>query len=96
MRDKNDRPIKNVLKDMLQQYKLKSKFTEVKIKNLWTELMGPSIAGYTKDIVVRRRKMYINIDSAALRQELSFSKEKIKNLINEELGEEYLEEVFIR
>ena len=96
MRDKNDRPIKSVLKDMLDQYKLKSKFTQVKINNLWTELMGPSIAGYTKDIMIRRKKMYITIDSAPLRQELSYSKEKIKNLINEALEEEYLVDVIIR
>jgi hypothetical protein len=38
----------------------------------------------------------VDIDSAALRQELSFGRDKILKMINQELGEQYLEEVIIR
>ena len=43
-----------------------------------------------------RKKLYITVDSAPLRQELSYGREKIKKVMNEELGEDYIEEVIIR
>ena len=57
--------------------------------------MGPSINKYTTQITVRRNKLFVTIESAPLKQELSFGKEKIKKMINEELGEEYIQDVVI-
>lgn len=96
MKRHNDQILKDVLKDMVDRYKLRPKLNQTKIKSLWSKLMGPSISGYTKDIHVRGKKLFIQIDSASLRQELSMGKDKIKKIINEELGEEYIETVIIR
>lgn len=96
MKRHNDQILKDVLKEMVDSYKLRSKLNQTKVKSLWSQLMGPSISGYTKDIKIYRNKLYIEIESASLRQELSMGKDKIKNIINEELGEEYIEEVIIR
>jgi predicted nucleic acid-binding Zn ribbon protein len=96
MKRHNDQILKDVLKDMVDTYKLRSKLNQTKVKSLWSTLMGPSISRYTTDISVRRNKLYIQIESASLRQELSMGKDKIKTIINEELGEEYIEEVIIR
>ena len=63
---------------------------------MWPELMGPAIAKYTTEVRVYRRKLYVSISSAPLRQELSMGTEKIKDLINDTLGEEYLEGVIVR
>ena len=95
MKRHNDQKIDEALKDMLQKYRLNSKFNQTKIKNLWEKLMGPSISGYTKDIVVRRNKLFVTLESSPLKQELSLGKEKIRNIINEELGEEFIKEVVI-
>ena len=38
--------------------------------------MGKAIANYTKDIKLRKNKLYLTIESAPLKQELSFGKEK--------------------
>ena len=96
MQEKNDQPIKKVLLEWVQKNRMKGKLTQVKIKRLWESMMGPSIASYTKDILIRKHKMYITIISAPLKQELSYGKEKIRKMINEELGEDYIQEVIIR
>jgi predicted nucleic acid-binding Zn ribbon protein len=95
MKRHNDQKIGDALKDMLDKYRLNSKFNQTKIKSLWESLMGPSISRYTKDIVVRRKKLFVTLESSPLKQELSLGKEKIKNIINDELGEEFIEEVVI-
>jgi len=92
----NQVSLKEALKEMLEVYRLKAKLNQTKINAVWTKLMGSSINKYTRDIKLRRNKLYITIESASLRQELSFGKEKIVKIINEELGENYIEEVIIR
>ncbi len=88
--------LKDALKAMLEQYRLKGKLNQSRIRSKWEEMMGPTIAGYTTDIKLYKGKLFITINSAALRQELSYGKEKIQRLLNEELGEEAVQEVVIR
>ncbi|MBX2877148.1 MAG: DUF721 domain-containing protein [Saprospiraceae bacterium] len=92
----NQVSLKEALKEMLEVYRLKAKLNQTKINAVWSKLMGSSINKYTREIKLRRNKLYITIESASLRQELSYGKEKIIKIINEELGENYIEEVIIR
>lgn len=92
----NETDLKTAIKAMLDYYKLQGRYQQTKLKQLWPTLMGPSIAQYTTDIKIYRNVFYVTLSSAPLRQELSMGKEKIKDLLNEELGEDYLKEVVIR
>ena len=95
MKQHNDQKIGEALKDMLQKYRLNSKLNQTKVKSLWGELMGPSISRYTKDIVIRRNKLFVTLESSPLKQELSLGKEKIRKIINERLGDDVIKEVVI-
>jgi len=92
----NDQKLSEVLKGMVDNKKWKGKLFQTKVKELWVLNMGTSINSYTTDIKLRGFKLFITISSAPLRQELSYSKDKIKNIINEGLGEEYVKDVVIR
>jgi hypothetical protein len=92
----NQVSLKDALKEMLEVYRLKAKLNQTKINAVWIKLMGTSINKYTREIKLRRNKLYITIESASLRQELSYGKEKIIKIINDELGEDYIEDVIIR
>ena len=96
MRKNHDEPIKNILKQFVESRQIKPNLTRTKIVNSWGKLMGTTIANYTKEIYVNKGTLYLYIDSSPLRQELSYSKEKIKNRLNEELGEDYIDKVVIR
>jgi predicted nucleic acid-binding Zn ribbon protein len=93
----NDAPIKDVLKWMVQQYSLQPKLREYRIASVWNKLMGQAIANYTRDIQLSKNGvLLLYINSAPLKQELSLAKEKIMQLLNQELGEEAVKEVLIR
>lgn len=96
MKETNQTSLKDVLKDMVETYRLKNRLNQTKIQQLWSSVMGNSISRHTSDLKVRKNKLYITIESAALRQELAFGRDKIRRMMNQELGEEYLEEVVIR
>jgi hypothetical protein len=96
VKKKNDLSLQEALKDMIQEFQLSPQLNETRIKALWERLMGRTIATYTANIAVRKNVLYLTILSAPLKQELSYSKEKICRLINDEMGEEYIREVVIR
>ena len=96
MKKKNDLSIQDALKDMIQELRIGPQLSETRVKSLWEELMGKTISTYTSNIAVRKNVLYLTILSAPLKQELSYGKDKIRKLLNEELGEEFIKEVVIR
>jgi len=96
MKQKNDYSLAEAMQAMLQEYRLGSQLNEMRVKTLWADLMGKTINTYTSQIAVRKGVLYISISSAALRHELSYGKDKIRDLLNAELGVEYIKEVVIR
>ena len=93
---KNDLSLKEAMQEMISQFRLKSQLEETKIKMHWEKLMGRTIATYTSSIYLRKSVLYVTIRSASLKQELTFSREKIRKLLNEEFGEELIQDVVIR
>lgn len=92
----NDLSIKEVLKLFVEKYRLKARLHQTRLDELWGKLMGPTISGYTREIKMRGKKLYVTVDSAPLRQELNMGREKLRDRLNEALGEEYIQEVIIR
>ncbi len=95
MRSQNEMLLKDVLSNMIKEYRLKANLNETKIRSCWEEVMGKSIANYTTKIELKKNILILNISSASLSQELSFRKEKIMQLVNEKLGEKCVAEVQI-
>jgi hypothetical protein len=95
-RKKNDETLGDVLKRMVETYRLKGKLNELHLRESWTKIMGNSISKNTTDISLSNRRLFIKIQAAALKNELIFAKDKIKNIMNKELGEQYIDEVIIR
>jgi hypothetical protein len=96
MKQKNDLSLAEAMQAMIQEFRLGPQLNETRVKSIWAERMGKTINTYTADIAVRKGVLYLRILSAPLKHELSFAKEKIREMLNEELGEEYIKEVVIR
>ena len=97
MFEKNDFPIKDVLKKWVNtQQGAERKLNQVKVEEVWEDLMGAKISEYTSKVILRRDTLILYINSAPLKQELSYSKEKIVRRMNEKLGEEIIKEVIVK
>jgi len=95
MRKKNDITIGQALEMMVDDLKLRTKLNESRIREGWVEIMGKPIAKYTSSVSLRDGKLYIKIESAPLKQELNYSRTKIMELFNKELGAEVVKDVVI-
>jgi lysyl-tRNA synthetase class II len=68
--------------EMLNAYKIKQKFEESNIVTKWEEIMGKTIAVRTSKIYIKEKKLFIEISSAPLKQQLMMSKSKILEILN--------------
>ena len=86
-------PLKQAIEDMLELYKLSSKFNETYIVEYCEQIMGRPISSRTTEIYIKDKKLFVQLDSAPLRNELLMAKSKIVTILNKEVGEEIIEEV---
>ena len=92
----NESSIGDVLKEIIQVNKLQSGMDQVLVKEAWSSLMGNGVNTYTKNIVLKGSTLYVELTSAVLREELSYGKDKIIKMINDELRREFITAVVLR
>ena len=92
----NESPIGDVLKAFVQQNRLQSGIDEISVRDAWISLMGNGVNSYTRNVVLKGSTLYVELTSAVLREELSYGKDKIIKMINEELRRDVVKEVVLR
>jgi len=88
--------IGKVLDEIVQSKALKTGITNARINELWYELMGSHLTHYTDKILLKGNTLFVSLNNAALREELSYGKEKIRKMMNEQLGSEVLKKIVLR
>ncbi|MDD5570574.1 MAG: DUF721 domain-containing protein [Bacteroidales bacterium] len=96
MLSSNEYTLKEAIEKMLREFKIKHKINEIRLRESWERIMGKSVSTRTIDLRLSNKILYIKLESAALRNELSMSKEKIIKRLNEELGEKAIESVVLK
>lgn len=89
----NDQTLGDAIREFLKQYRLEGKIEETKLINSWEKIVGPMISKHTKDIYIRRKVLFVKLDSPALKNELSYAREKITRNLNEAAGKDVIEDV---
>ncbi|WP_445716114.1 DUF721 domain-containing protein [Flavobacterium sp.] len=89
-------PISEVLKQFISQNKLEAGMDIVNVREAWQNVMGPGVNNYTSEIQLKGTTLYVALSSAVLREELSFGKEKIIKMINEELRKDLVTNLVLR
>lgn len=92
----NESSISEVLQQFIQQNKLETGMDKIDVEQAWKDLMGNGVNSYTQEVILKGATLYVKLTSAVLREELSYGKQKIIAMINEELKKEVVKEVVLR
>lgn len=95
-RDFELKNIKSILNNIIDNSSLKVGLNNVKIQSIWKKIMGSNINSYTSEISLKKRTLYVKLSSSVLREELSYGKEKIIKILNEEFGEVIIDKIVLR
>ena len=86
-------PLKDAIDMMLDKYRLRNRFDQSYVVAHWSKIMGSTIGSRTKNVYIRDRTLFLQIESAPLRNELVRAKSKIIELINREMKSDLVEDV---
>jgi predicted nucleic acid-binding Zn ribbon protein len=86
-------PLKEAIDMMLDKYSLRNRFDQSFVVAHWDKIMGSAIATRTKKVYIKDQILFLQIESAPLRNELFRAKPKIVELINREIGTNLVEDV---
>ena len=92
----NENTIGDVLKFIIKENKLQGGIDEISVKDAWKSMMGNGVNSYTKSVVLKNSTLYVELTSAVLREELSYGKKKIIEMINEELRRDVIKDVVLK
>ena len=87
---------KEALKQFLGASRIKGGIQAMQIEDLWEEMMGKTVARYTDKLQIIGDKLIITTRVAPLKNELIYQKDKIRQRVNEALGQKVVNEVIIQ
>ena len=88
--------LNEALKEFIQENKLEKGIDKVNVNDAWANLMGNGVNNYTTNVQLKGTVLYVSLSSSVLREELSYGKDKIIKMINEELGKQLVKELILR
>ena len=91
----NDKPLKEVIDELLRVYKLRRKYDETALIQAWPDVIGVAIANRTSKIYIRDRKLFVQLESSVIRNELMMMRSHILERMNEIAGSKVIDEVIL-
>ena len=95
-RNNENLSISDALKEFVETNKLEKGLNKVNVADAWAKLMGNGVNNYTTSVNLERNTLYVQLNSSVLREELSYGKQKIIGMLNEELGKEIIKNLILR
>jgi len=92
---RNTLHIGEAIQQLLKSYRIKAKFDEANLVSSWERMVGKPVAKRTKKVFIRNKVLFVELDSPAMKSELSFHKKQIIELFQKEFGKEILQEIVI-
>jgi hypothetical protein len=82
----NTKSIKDLMQKVLKKNKLETGMQQIDVTDAWKQVMGNGVWTYTSSIKLNNGKLIVCLKSSALREELSYGKDKIIAMLNDQLG----------
>lgn len=90
----NETSLGEAIDKILKAYRLDGKLKEIDVLSKWEEMMGKAVAIRTKNISIRNKTLYLELDSSVMRDELQYGKSVIIQRVNEVAGFQMITDIW--
>lgn len=90
-----DRTADYYIQRMLRQWDLADFATEVEVERVYRQLAGDLISRLTQRLSFKKGTLRLKYMSAALRQEMTYRRDSLRDKINSELGADVVKKIII-
>ena len=92
----NMNSLSNVIRKIIKNPKLSKRLDNIKVIEIWEEIIGKNLEKYVIDSKVYNNKLYIKLKSSTLRSEFTYQKTDLVNQINKKFGKKIIEDIILK
>ena len=96
MKRKNTYKLGDVVRKLMDNPNLSHKLDELDALDALKDLIGKALIKYVSHQKIYKGKLYIKINSAVMRNELSFKKNYLIEEINSKVGKEIISDIILK
>ncbi len=85
MAGSNEYTLKQAIEALINNFKIEERLNETAIITEWERIVGKMVARHTSNIYIKNKVLFVELDSAALRNELSYAKTRLIAAVNAEV-----------
>ena len=94
-RENDSFSIEDLMKSFIKENNLSKGMQKIMVEETWIKMMGPGVATHTTSVKLQNKTLIIQLKSSVLREELSYGKDKIIRMLNEELGDNLITKLIL-
>ena len=88
--------LSNVIRKIIKNPKLSKRLDNIKVIEIWEEIIGKNLQKYVIDSKVFNNKLYIKLKSSTLRNELTFKKTELISDLNNKFGKKIITDIIFK
>jgi predicted nucleic acid-binding Zn ribbon protein len=83
------------IRELLNSYRLSGKFDEARVIDSWERLAGKPIAKRTRNIYIRNRVLFVELDSPSMKHDFTLHKSQVLDMFKNEFGAGVITDIII-
>ena len=92
----NMNSLSTIMRKILKNPKLSKRLDNIKIIEIWNELIGSNLEKYVLDSKVYKGKLFIKLKSSTLRNEFTYKKSELLKQINNRFGKQVIDDIIFK
>ena len=92
----NMNSLSTIMRKILKNPKLSKRLDNIKIIEIWNELIGSNLEKYVLDSKVHKGKLFIKLKSSTLRNEFTYKKSELLKQINNRFGKQVIDDIIFK
>ena len=88
--------INEIIQEILNKSNLKGRLDETTITKKWEEIVGKTMARYTRNVYVSKGILHVEVTSSVVRNELMMNRSTLIERLNAITGNETIKDIIFR
>lgn len=88
--------IAELIRVMCREEGLETPLNEYRLVQAWSQVLGPAVRSYTKELFIRNQVLYVSVTSSVLRQELLMNRKSLVHKLNSHVKAQVITDIVFR
>ncbi len=96
MRRSKTSNISEIISALLKEQGLEGKLEETRLISSWEEVLGRSVSKATKNLYIKDKVLFVQLNSSIVRSELMLIRDEIVKRLNERAGKAVIDRIVLK